>query len=449
MNSEQFLNEAITLLPEQGVIIMSGKPLPELSPTGYAYKRPSANNNTEKSEVSPWGESNDFPQKIIELGNKSTELPTLIDWKARVLQGREVIAVNRVWDEKANDFKEVVIFDEEINGFLSSRMFKHYWREAATEFFWFWNIFPDLQKNIGGDKIKNISVFESSWCRWAKMNEQGSIHTCYVSPKWPNAKIDDPTTLTIPVVDPYSPSLMEDIQNAIGIRRFIYPVSYPSPGKSYYQLAPWDGWRTSGWPELAEMIPKAKVHLMRHLLSAKFVLEIPVNYWAYAYPDWDMLTSEQRTDIKKTKVKEVNDALTGVENTGKTILTEVIIDQNGNALPGWKIIPIEDKLRDGNFLEDSREASQHLRSALGLDSALTGDGPGKGMGSGSGSDKRIAFNIYIALQQPYREILFEPIYFIAEYNGWLKKYPNLRLKVIEVDLDTLDKAHQTSKEILN
>jgi hypothetical protein len=110
-------------------------------------------------------------------------------------------------------------------------------------------------------------------------------------------------------------------------------------------------------------------------------------------------------------------------------------------------MPIEDKLREGTFLEDSREASQHLRSALGLDSALTGDGPGKGMGAGSGSDKRIALNIYVALQQPYREVLFEPLYFIAEYNGWTKRYPHFKLKTVEIQLETLDRAHQTTREI--
>ena len=141
--------------------------------------------------------------------------------------------------------------------------------------------------------------------------------------------------------------------------------------------------------------------------------------------------------------------LTGVENCGKTILVEAGFDNSGNPIPSWKIVPIEDKLRDGNFLEDSREASRHLRSALNLDSALIGDDQGKTLGGGGGSDKRIAFNISAALMQPYREVLFEPIYFIAEYNGWLDRCPNLKFKTVEIQLETLDKAHQTSNTVVN
>lgn len=87
-----------------------------------------------------------------------------------------------------------------------------------------------------------------------------------------------------------------------------------------------------------------------------------------------------------------------------------------------------------------------MRSALALDSALTGDAPGKSMGGGSGSDKRIALNIYVALQQPYREIILEPLYFIAAYNGWTNKdrYPSLKFKTVEIQLETLDKQHETS-----
>lgn len=436
----EFIDEKTALMHHHDIIVMMETP--SVTP---AAPKPKESGN---SPISPWGSDNDFPQKIIELASKSTELASLLDWKDRALQGREVIAVNQVWNPTKSQYEESAIDDNEINEFLSSRMFKRYWREASTDFNWFWNIFPELIKNVKGDKIASVGIIDASYCRWGKMNDRGIIETCYVSADWPSAKADDQTTLKINVVDPYSPTVIEDIQKAKNIKSFVYPVSYPSPGKSYYQLAPWDGWRVSGWPELAQMIPRSKVKLMTHLLSAKFILEIPGNYWPQAYPNWSRKSFEEQKEIKRAKVKEVNDLLTGVENTGKTILFDAISDANGNPLPSWKIIPIEDKLRDGNFLEDSREASQHLRSALNLDSALTGDGPGKSLGGGGG-DKRIALNIFVALLQPYREVLLEPVYFIAEYNGWLKRYPRLKFKTVEIQLETLDVAHQTSKIVAN
>lgn len=436
----EFIDEKTALMHHHDIIVMMETP--SVTP---AAPKPKESGN---SPISPWGSDNDFPQKIIELASKSTELASLLDWKDRALQGREVIAVNQVWNPTKSQYEESAIDDNEINEFLSSRMFKRYWREASTDFNWFWNIFPELIKNVKGDKIASVGIIDASYCRWGKMNDRGIIETCYVSTDWPSAKADDPGTLKIKVVDPYDPALIDNVKKEKNIKSFVYPVSYPSPGKSYYQLAPWDGWRVSGWPELAQMIPRSKVKLMTHLLSAKFILEIPGNYWPQAYPNWSRKSFEEQKEIKRAKVKEVNDLLTGVENTGKTILFDAISDANGNPLPSWKIIPIEDKLRDGNFLEDSREASQHLRSALNLDSALTGDGPGKSLGGGGG-DKRIALNIFVALLQPYREVLLEPVYFIAEYNGWLKRYPRLKFKTVEIQLETLDVAHQTSKIVAN
>ena len=436
----EFIDEQTAMMHEHGIIVMMETP--SVAPTSPKPKESGS------SPISPWGADNDFPQKIIELASKSTELASLLDWKDRALQGREVIAVNQVWNPATSQYDESAIPDEEINEFLSSRMFKQYWRDASTNFNWYWNIFPELAKNKSGDKIARITINDAPYCRWGKMNDRGIIQTCYVSADWPAAKADDQNTLKIDVVDPYNPTVIDDIKKAKNIQRFVYPASYPSPGKAYYQLAPWDGWRTSGWPELAQMIPRSKVKLMTHLMSAKFILEIPSKYWAKEYPNWDQKSFEEKQEVKKAKLKEMNDILTGVENTGRTLLFDAISDKDGNPLPSFRVIPIEDKLRDGNFLEDSREASQHLRSALGLDSALTGDGPGKSLGGGGG-DKRIALNIFVALLQPYREVLLEPIYFIAEYNGWLKRYPRLKFKTVEIQLETLDVAHQTSKIVAN
>lgn len=436
----EILDDSTAMMHDHGIIVMMETP--SVAPTSPIPKKEG------NSEISPWGTDNDFPQKVIELASKSTELASLLDWKSRALQGRKVIATNESWSTEKGRLEEHLVDDDEINEFLSSIMFKQYWRDASTCFTWFWNIFPELTKNVAGDKIATIGIVDASFCRWATMDRRGLIRYCYVSANWPDAKITDETTLKIDAVDPYNPTLVDDLKKAKNIKKFVYPSSYPSPGKAYYQLAPWDGWRASGWPELAQMIPKSKVKLMSHLLSAKFILEIPTTYWPSMHPDWSKKSREEQLEIKKAKVKEVNDMLTGIENTGKTILVEAGFDGMGNALPSWKIAPIEDKLHDGNFLDDSREASQHLRSALGLDSALTGDGPGKSLGGGGG-DKRMALNIFVALLQPYREVLLEPIYFIANYNGWLKKYPKLTFKIVEIQLETLDVAHQTSKIVAN
>ncbi|HEY0175404.1 MAG TPA: hypothetical protein VGC08_03435, partial [Pedobacter sp.] len=226
--------------------------------------------------------------------------------------------------------------------------------------------------------------------------------------------------------------------------RVVWPSSYPTPGQSYYQNAPWHKYLFSQWYTLKAMIPQWRVKHMERVLSAKYILTIPVNYWKHLYPDWDKLDKDVRLKHKKAKVKEINDSLTGFNGVGSTILSEVGFDQEGKELPAFKIIPIESvKANDAN-LEDSQEASEYMMRSLDLDPTIVGKGPGRGKDAGSGSDKRVAFNILVALLQPYRDVILEPLYFIAEFNGWLVKYPNLRFKVLEVELETLDKSHQTS-----
>src|SRR5690606_31506557 len=128
--------------------------------------------------------------------------------------------------------------DEEINEFLSHRITKRYLREAAIDFFYFWNVFPDLIKSVNGDKIAYIGTQDASWCRWGEMNKNGNIEKCYVSANWPDAKVNDKETLPLTVIDPYDYLVVDNVKEDENLKRFIYPVSYPSPGKAFYQLAP-------------------------------------------------------------------------------------------------------------------------------------------------------------------------------------------------------------------
>lgn len=438
----EYLGNGLALLGEHGIIVSMGEEL-SAAPSTPKPEKPNEGGN---SEVAFWGEANDFPQQVIEKAELDTELPPLLDWKGRVLQGREVVAVNLVWNEEKKDFDVQRINDQEINDFLAFRTFKRYWREACVDFSWFANFFPDMIKNVGLDKIAYLGVHEASWCRWNKQNDKGVTTVCFVSSNWPAAKTTDPATMKFPVVDPYDPQVVEKIQKDKRIKRFVWPASYPTPGKAYYPSAPWTSFLFSEWYKLKQLIPKMKVSLIQKILSAKWILSIPVNYWPSVHPDWEKKTPEERLTIKKAKVKEISDTITGVDNAGKLILVEVGFDQNGKEIPGWKLEPITDTIKDGQYLEDSNEASMHGMRGLGTDPALVGDGPGKSNNGASSSDKRIAFNIFVALLGPYREVLFEPLYFIAEFNGWLARFPNLRFKVLEIELQTLDKEHATSKE---
>ncbi len=447
MSKPKFISENLALVGNGSLIVDIGEVL-NIGELKVKPVDPKIKDSNAGSDIAMWGEDNNFPQQVIEMAELSTEIPTMLDWKARLLIGKGVVAMERYFDTEKKKYLYRDIQDDDIDMFLSDTTTKRYFYEAATDFVWFANIFPELIKSKDGNSIAYIGTQDASFCRWQKMDKNGKVKYCYVNANFPDAKADDTETTKIDVIDPYDFTKVETVKSS-KLPRYIYPVSSPSPGKIYYQLAHWNGFITSTWAEISRMVPKSKTAMMKQLLSAKYILQIPFSYWPSAYKDWTKLNADEQTAIKKAKVKEINDQLTGVEASGRTILSEVGYDpQTGKEIPGWKITPIEKAIQGGENLEDSREASQHLMRALDLDPTLVGDSPGKNMGSGSGSDKRVAFNAKVALLNPHRELLLEPLYFIAEYNGWKAKYPRLEFKFIEVELETLDKG-KTSKEVIN
>lgn len=445
--SIEYIDNRYALLGGGDVLVDIGEPL-NLGDINKQPASPKQKDSANNREVAFWGEENDFPQKLIAVVEQSTEIAALLDWQSRAMQGKEVVAVQRYYDEDKEKFREREINDADIDSFLQDTTFKRYMRESSLDFFWFWNVFPELIKNKKGDKIVYIGTQDASFCRWNKQNKKGVITKCYVNANWPEAKHTDDETIVYDVIDPYDTDRIDKVRSDKA-DRFIYPISYPSPGKVYYQLSKWHGFIVAGWAEIARAIPKGKKSLMNRVLSAKYIIRIPINYWPAVYKDWNKLKADEQLAIKKAKLKEINDQLTGSDNAGKTIMNEFGRDQiTGQDVPAWEIKEVEQTSKGGENLEDSREASEHLMRAVGVDPTLVGDGPGKKMGGGSGSDKRVAFNIYVALLQAYRDVILEPLYFIAEYNGWRKKYPGLKFKMVEVELQTLDQGN-TSKEVIN
>jgi hypothetical protein len=391
-----------------------------------------ANKDDASSGVANWGLTNNFPRDIIDLVAKSTELGALLDWKSKQLHGKRIKAVTRDENGEAKELK-----DEEINAFLKARTTKRYWREACVDLVWFANVFAELIISNGTDKIAYLGTQDASFCRLSEM-VKGKIKNCYVSAEWPSAKKDDKDkVITYDLLDPYSYDAVEFTKKSKS-KSFIYPVSIPSPGKLYYQLSSWDGLRLSKWLELMVNIPILKEAYLRNVLNVVFNIGVREDLWGKWYANWKELTDAEKVTIKKAWLKAMNDKLTGVEKGGSSLITEFAYE-DGKLVEGVTITAIANPFKDGEHLEDSQEGSAHSRAALGLHSSLVGTGPGKSMGAGSGSDMLVAVKIYDAQQVMAREILLEPLVFIAEYNGWFATYPDLEFEVESIDLN-FDKA---------
>ncbi|MCF0071283.1 hypothetical protein LZD49_12450 [Dyadobacter sp. CY261] len=436
-----FPDSRSAILSAAGVVVTM--PDPGASPTQPIVKDPYT---VTTQGIVLWGTANNFPQMILEKGRKSTIIPAALRWQSNLVS-TQLIPYQAHYDGE----KEVleVVNDPEIREFISNRHFKRYQREAANDIFWFLNIFPELILSKNRQKITHIHPNEAAYCRIGVQNDLGVSEFTYINANWPYASWDDKETHKIRTLDPYQYDLTDWTRDQHTDEfKFIYPSSYPTPGNTFYQLAHWDGIRTSGWLDVLEKVPALKRALFDNQMNIKYHIQIPYEYWPSNYGEtWRIASQEEREQIKKNRIAELSRHLTGVEKTGIAMATEYGISSlDGKTTEGWKIEALPDKLKDGAHLADNMEATAHLMYALGIDPTLVGFASKEQGARSGGSDKREALGIYLSQLQPYRDVLLEPLNFIAEYNGWKKKYPWLEFRSMQTLLTTLDTGADQKKK---
>ncbi|MBS7565153.1 hypothetical protein KHS38_12130 [Mucilaginibacter sp. Bleaf8] len=395
-----------------------------------------------------WGPSNANPQQIISLANQSPEILALIDFYHTSLYGKGLYY--EVYDGLDSKGKHTWKrgFDPEVEDWIAFNKLNTYFLESVIDFAWFYHSFPELIKNKRGDKIAQITAQEASFCRFGFQNKQGYSDKIYINANWPNATADDPLTIPVTAVDPYNLYQVQFV-SSLKDSKFIYPINFPTPGKVLYQDAMWHSIFPSGWFDISRLIPILKKALMQFTMTIKYVIEVPQQFWERQAEDrgkkWsDMLPGEKKS-LKREVNKEMNDFLTGADNAGKSFVTTFGFDvQKGVKIPGVTVTALDDKIKDGKWIEDGKEAGGHFIRGFGIPVPLIGPISSGDMGGGSGSDARVHENIFNNRLTSRRERLLEPLNFIAEYNGWRARMPGFRFQVEQFVLDTLDVNHSTS-----
>ncbi|WP_375435090.1 hypothetical protein [uncultured Hymenobacter sp.] len=370
-------------------------------------------------EVALWGDGNDFPQQVIAQAEKSTIIPSVLDWKTRAVYGGGVV-YGRVtgYDKDGNEQFERERLPE-VEAFFRRSNIKRYAFESLQNLFWFIQSYPEIILSLNRQKITSLTTQDTAFCRYSVVKAgMATPAWTHISANWPNAKPGDAFTTSVPVLDPYYEPVEALRADTRGFK-YIYPLALPSPGKALYQLASWNSIRRSGWLEVAQAIPEFKAALFKNQMSIKYLIETHEGYWKWKYPDWDTKPTEVRKQIISDELADFEATMSGTAGTGKSILSLTITDpRTGEQISAFKVTAIDDKIKSGLHIEDSQEASSHIYTALAVDPTLMGISPGKGMGAGSGSDKRVAFNNFISTHRFYQDLVLEPLYLVRDYNGW-------------------------------
>lgn len=409
---------------------------PKAAPTAPFYK-----GDQYGMKIAAWGVDNQFPQKVLKECEVDTIVPTSLRFMARALYGAG-LSVGKVTGYKEDGTE---IFTPQKYApwelFKQRSNINRYLIEACNDFYWFYNVFPELILTKDRSEIFSINCQEASYSRWGLQNESGLVTDCYIHGNW-ELWPSEAECKRVAVIDPYDDPVTTT-KNRKDAWKYIYPVSYPSPGKTYYQLAHWNGLRTSGWLEYAKAIPEIKKNYSINSVQISMVVEVADWYWTWKYPDWEDNRKDQETRMKET-YQAFNDFISGKENAGKTLFLPVKSHpETFEAYPGWKISAVDKGSKENRFIEDSNEPSSHLLWALGLDPTIIGMTPGKSLGGGSGSDKRVAFNVYVSLCQADRDCILEPLYFIRDYNGWDSE---IEFRFRYPMITSLDKGKETQQQ---
>lgn len=404
-------------------------------------------------DLMPWGDGNDFPQRLTELYNKDPLIPPTLGKVTAMIQGRGIMAVLEEIDEEGNEVVRPVPpgtpTGKRINAFITSVDFRRYLREMSADAAWFFNGFPELILSKDRSEIVQIHPLNCEEVRWCRMKPDGSLPYVFVNANWPRCNDSSATTARVDAIDPYRWDRIEALREGSSYN-VVYPILYPTPGKRYYALPHHYSIVESGWLDIHLAVPEFKKYLMKNQMTIKYHWKVDKDYWGLTYGEKYLKgTTAEKMAIKKTWLNQMNKSLTDVSRAGNSILTETSWDSVRNAYRDHiTVTPIADLMTDGKYVDDNMEAAANILYALNLDPTLVGFAGGSKTGARSGgSDKREAYLIALQMLNPFRDMLIEPLHFIAEYNGWKADYPNLSFRFRDTILTTLDTGAGTKKVI--
>ncbi len=389
--------------------------------------------------IAYWGANNDWPQLVDADLEMNTDLWRALDMNARALYAGGL--QYSVYNYETGEISKKRIY--EVDQFLFRN--HSYAMRACIDFYKYANVWPQFIIQADG-KIKWLTTYEAGHGRYKLQDDNGKINTLYINANWADrANYTDDDTIPVPVLDPMT-TMPDNLSARKDGPRFIYPLSYPS-GKTYYQLPIWNGIRNNEWLKVANEIPKLKSAIMKHQTTLKYHIKFPDYFWSWKYPDWDTFDAKKKSELKKTEFDNITAFLAGSENAGKNISTGYKVDPDTlKPYPGVEIIPIDDKMKQGLYIEDSTEASIKIFSAAGIDPTIFGFQLGKGSNL-SGSDKREATNIFISFLKPHQDILLRPLDFVSWMNGWNNQEQLLMWEFTKPFLQVLNEVTPSKREI--
>jgi len=423
-------------------------------------------NKTKYRGVAYWGEDNDLPMQVLDKIYKVPDVSAPLGFNIDLTYGDGIVYGKYQVDDKTG--KRTFIPDyknDEINEFFKHNDISGFFLEQVNDMRTFFNCFPEVILNGKRDKIVEINHKEAAYSRWEVMNPKtGKIENHFYWSHWgqndSSIEGDEDKDILPPEVTkvldgkrPYA-----DLMRRLGklewlddgkkketdknVFRYIVPVQFPTPGKSYYQKPYWYS-IFEHWYDFVRSIPEMKKSLVKTMMTIKYVVKLHADYFPSIFATEKITDEKKQAERKLKEYENINKFLSGPENAGKAIITTYKTTPDGKEIVWMQVEAIDNKFTGGEYIKDIEQGSNMISFAMGVHPSLIGSAPGSNK-SINGTEARELFIIKQALMKPYRDRLLRPLYLIRDFNGW---DPDIHFEIMNLSLTTLDQGTGATKSV--
>lgn len=357
-----------------------------------------------------WGEDNLDPYMYDDLIGENTALSGALQRKIDKFYagGLEYGMLN---DNGEFETK----FDPYWQSFIESPHVRQYLDSAFECYVKYRAFFPQITFNEPKTKILKIRNLPAKECRWGLQNNQnGIIDKAFWGKNWEiHAGIKD--TIEYPVFDEL---FHEDdyVQNVNG-HIFVFQPNISGPN-TYYQPPLWMPSVLQGWHRHSMQVPDWYESLMNNITALQFEIIFSETYFTTIYGErWDNGDEKDRLKMMEERLEHIYSMMKGTENAGKNIANMKQWNaEAGEFEKAFEIKPLDIKTFNGQYLENLREADQHIIWSAGEDPISMGS-HGSGSNDGVGGGKKAAFNGDMATNCRHSKAILAPFYFKKRFEN--------------------------------
>lgn len=400
--------------------------------------------------VVPWGNNNQLPAELMEKVWVVPQMTSNMWFNIITSYGGGIKPVKLSYNDEGQEVIIPYTDNEEVKRFFEDNDTELYLLEQLTDMHWFFNCFSEIIFNREkGDKRKIVEIQSKEACfsRWSEMSAKPPYrielhyYFAYWGDKTPSEKYPCIATRVLDCRNPVR-HLREILKNTSDKdfnewdTNYIVPISFPTPGRNYYQQPYWYSLILSGWYDFAVKIPEFKKTLLQNISYLNYIVELSPGYFDDIFRREKIADAKEQEARIKKEYADINKFLKNTDATGKSIITFQKKDPTGQPYPAIKINVIKNEMKGGEYIEDSEEVSNIISYGMLVHPSLVGSSPGKNK-TINGTEARELFIIKQASLKPFRDRILRPFYLIKAINKWPDDLhfviPNVELTTLDVD----------------